>query len=101
VRQKGAPQIGRRRFFSWRLDKRSEPEIVPVGDAGLTGQGAYVITSTTHSAQHTATANPGRTLEILDRQRVGSIMRNWMRLEYPADPVGLLPGTVPVIGRSG
>jgi hypothetical protein len=48
-----------------------------------------------------AAGNPGCRLEILDRQRVGSIMRNWMRREYPADPVGILPATVLVIGRSG
>jgi hypothetical protein len=49
----------------------------------------------------TRTANPGDRLELLDSQCLESIMRNWMRREYPAVLVGISRGTVPVIGRSG
>ena len=47
------------------------------------------------------TANPGDGLEMLDSQRRESIMRKWRRREYPAAPVGISPGTAPVIARSG
>jgi hypothetical protein len=38
---------------------------------------------------------------MLDSQRLESIMRKSRRQEYPAAPVGISPGTVPLIGRSG
>jgi hypothetical protein len=47
------------------------------------------------------TANAGDKLEILDSQLLESIMHNWRRWEYPAVPVGISPGTTPVIRRSG
>jgi hypothetical protein len=40
-------------------------------------------------------------LQMLDRQWLESIMHDEVQAEYPAAPVGLFPGSVPVIGRSG
>ena len=47
------------------------------------------------------TDNPVVRLQMLDRHRHELIIHDEAQSEYPAAPVGLFPGGVPVIGRSG